>query len=145
MERSKFVRMVGALLMILALVLPAMPAMPAAAAGDEDQADVHAANVSGPVVPPGATTLTPSFDVQDCIGTANASNVGLSRYFVTVRSTSGLDITNAVGRIITTGYSLPGVASVPSTVVTMSNGDFESQANDGSPAGGCVPAVNDGH
>jgi len=136
MGKSKFVRTVGALLMILAMVVPVAPA---AAATTEDPGDVHAANVLG-------SPTAPAIDVQDCIGSPTSTNDGQSRYFITVRSTSGLDVTNAVGRLVTTGFSLgaPFNLTVPAQVVTMSNGDFESQANDGNqPA--CVPAVNDGH
>jgi len=140
MGKSKFVRTVSALLMLMAFLLPVAPA---AAAGVDEQGDVHAANVLGPIInPPYPTTPAqvpvPAIDVQDCVGTPAASNIGFSRYFITVRSTSGLDVTNAVGRLVSLNPTL-GLAPV-----TMSNGDFESQANDGNQPS-CVPAVNDGH
>jgi hypothetical protein len=130
--------------MLLALLLPVAPAVGATV---EDEAGVRAANVLG-------TPTNPVGDPQDCLGggTPQPGNVGMSRYFITVRSTSGLDITNAVGRIISSPGGqilipgpLPGtVAPFGTSTVTMSNGDFESQANDGTqPA--CVPGVNDGH
>jgi hypothetical protein len=137
MGTSKFVRQVAAFLMILALLVPAMPA---GATSEDHQGDVQAANVLG-------SPTAPAIDVADCTGNPAATNDGQSRYFVTIRSTSGLDITNAVGRLVTTGFTLgaPFNVTVPAQVVTMSNGDFESQAQDGQPAAGCVPAVNDGH
>ena len=144
MERSKSLRMVGALLMILALVLPAAPSVGAAQGiGDEP---VEAANVLGGGVDANGIPVNPSIDVQDCVGSPAPTNDGQSRYFITIRSTSGLDVTNAVGRLVTFGYTLPAPinVTVPPQVITMSNGDFESQANDGvQPA--CVPAVNDAH
>ena len=142
MRTSKFVRTLSALLMLLALVLPVAPA----AGATVDQDDVHAANVLG-------SPANPAVDVQDCLGAGQTNPAGLSRYFITVRSTSGLDITNAVGRIIASpgaNVILPGptagttVSPFSTSTVTMSNGDFESQANDGSQTS-CVPAVNDGH
>jgi len=129
--------------MLLALVLPVAPAA-GATVGDQD--DVHAANVLG-------TPANPAVDAQDCLGQGQTNPQGLSRYFITVRSTSGLDITNAVGRIIASpggNVILPGpvsgqtVAPFATSTITMSNGDFESQANDGTQPS-CVPAVNDGH
>jgi len=149
MRTSKFVRTLSALLMLFAILLPAAPA--GAQVVNDDQDQVSAANVGGPIInPPYTNPGVPSIDVQDCTGSQQLTNVGLSRYFATVRSTSGLDITNAVGCLVpisSTGLVLPApfnTAGQSAGPVTMSNGDFESQANDGTPPA-CVPAVNDGH
>src|SRR5581483_11202999 len=117
MGNSKFVRSLSAILMILALLAQAAPA---SGASVPDQDDIHAANVQG-------SPTNPAVDPQDCIGTPQAVNNGQSRYFITVRSTSGLDITNAVGRIIASpgaNVLIPGgggtVVPFGSSTVTMS-------------------------
>ena len=74
-------------------------------------------------------------DVADC----TASSDGTARYFVKVRSSSGVDILNATGRLTGTGTENGGQA------VNMFNGDLEAQADDGFPGGGCQPRPNDGH
>ena len=72
-------------------------------------------------------------DPADC----TASSDGTARYFVSVRSTSGVDITHAVGRLFGIGSENAGQH------VNMSNGDFEAQADDGSRPS-CVPRPPDG-
>lgn len=72
-------------------------------------------------------------DRADC----TASIDGTARYFVSVRGSSGEDILHAAGRLIGTGSENAG------QVANMSNGDLESQADDGSPPG-CVPRPRDG-
>src|SRR4051794_1003871 len=105
MGNSKFVRAASALLMLFALLLPVAPA----AASEQDQGEVRAANVGGGVTGVNDTVLAaPSIDVQDCAGTANFTVPGRTRYFITIRSSSGLDVTNAVGRIIGPQFAAQG-------------------------------------
>src|SRR5438105_415370 len=70
-----------------------------------DDSDVYAASVGG-------TAASPFIDPADCTGTESLTNVGISRYFLSVASASGPDINNASGRIVANSQSftlpLPG-------------------------------------
>ena len=87
----------------------------------------------------GGTTAAPAYDVADC-----SSNIGdgFVRYFVSVRdAVTTADITTATGQLTYVGpYPYP--FGFPPTI-TMTNGDLESQANDGTPPS-CTAATNDG-
>ncbi len=131
MERSKFLRAVGALLMILALVLPVAPVV----ASDE----TPAATTDDQGIDLQASHLAPGFDAADC---AHIVPDGQIKIFLTVQSNTGVDIPNGVGKILAIP---PGGGPADVTALPMSNGDLEGRANDGTPAGGCTPALPDGH
>lgn len=104
--------------------VPALAAADAAGAG-------HEPLVRGELV----AHVSSVVDVADC----TASLDGTARYFVSVRSISGADITHTVGRLVGTGSENQG------QLVNMFVGDLESQADDGKNGAGCVPARSDGH
>jgi hypothetical protein len=118
--------------MLAALVLPAAPASAHLSGGT---------NIPAPNTPPGTSSAAPQVDVADCTN----GPAGQMRVFASVRSATGVDIANAVARLVF-DPTLPALPpGLTSRTTNMSNGDFESQAFDGIPSAGCVPAVNDGH
>jgi hypothetical protein len=132
MERSKFLRALGALLMILALVLPVAPVVAsedAPVAMDDQGIELRAAH------------LAPGFDAADC---ARIVPEGQFKVFLTVQSNTGVDIPNGVGKINVTQPN-PTTGILDLVALPMNNGDLEGRANDGTIPGGCTPALPDGH
>lgn len=129
MERSKFLRAVGALLMIFALVLPAAPSVSAddeVRSEDRQEVDLQAAH------------LAPGFDPADCLRTPD----GTIKLFLTLQSNTGVDIPNGVGKVLA---RVPGGGPQDLQAFPLTNGDFEGRANDGTVATGCTPPFPDGH
>ena len=131
MERSKFLRALGALLMILAIVLPVAPVVAsedAPAAMDDQGVELQASHLSA------------GFDNAEC---ARIVPDGQIKLFLTVQSNTGVDIPNGVGKVLARP---PGNADPAQlTAFPMNNGDLEGRANDGNLPGGCTPALPDGH
>jgi hypothetical protein len=128
-RRSYWWLMVCALTAVLAAAASVRGAVGQTADTDGDGGDSGAL-----VVRAASLQVSESASPADC----QSSRDDTTRYFTTVTSTNGSPITNATGRLIGTG------TENRNQVINMSNGDFESLMDDGFPASGCRPAVNDG-